>query len=108
MERDMAYTADVHRWRGPDSEPYRPHMLESPRPVVEQDGADAVQGGTDAEPDGASWLPIWSGLQRQSRLRRLPHGNAAAAGGRANRIPRFPRSSAARQGQGRVRPVHGP
>ena len=30
MEREMAYTADVHRWRGPDSEPYRPHMLDSP------------------------------------------------------------------------------
>jgi len=26
----MAYTADVNRWRGPDSEPYRPHMLDSP------------------------------------------------------------------------------
>jgi hypothetical protein len=30
MEREMAYTADVHRWRGPDSEPHRPHMLDSP------------------------------------------------------------------------------
>src|SRR5438876_7067819 len=30
MEREMAYTADVNRWRGPDSEPYRPHMLDSP------------------------------------------------------------------------------
>ena len=26
----MAYTADVNRWRGPNEEPYRPHMLESP------------------------------------------------------------------------------
>ena len=26
----MAYTADVNRWRGPEDEPYRPHMLESP------------------------------------------------------------------------------
>ncbi len=26
----MAYTADVNRWRGPDNEPYRPHMLDSP------------------------------------------------------------------------------
>src|SRR3979409_1279591 len=31
MEREMAYTADVNRWRGPAEEPYRPpHMLESP------------------------------------------------------------------------------
>jgi hypothetical protein len=32
MEREMAYTADVNRWRGPDQdqEPYRPHMLHSP------------------------------------------------------------------------------
>jgi hypothetical protein len=30
MEREMAYTADVHRWRGPEQEPYRPHMLDSP------------------------------------------------------------------------------
>jgi hypothetical protein len=30
MEREMAYTADVNRWRGPDREPYRPHMLDSP------------------------------------------------------------------------------
>ena len=27
----MAYTADVNRWRGPESEPYRPHMFDSPR-----------------------------------------------------------------------------
>jgi hypothetical protein len=30
MEREMAYTADVNRWRGPAQEPYRPHMLHSP------------------------------------------------------------------------------
>jgi hypothetical protein len=32
MEREMAYTADVNRWRGPaQQEPYRPpHMLHSP------------------------------------------------------------------------------
>ena len=30
MEREMAYTADVNRWRGPAEEPYRPHMLDSP------------------------------------------------------------------------------
>jgi len=30
MEREMAYTADVNRWRGPAEENYEPHMLESP------------------------------------------------------------------------------
>src|SRR5260370_3329614 len=30
MEREMAHTADVNRWRGPAEENYRPHMLESP------------------------------------------------------------------------------
>jgi len=30
METEMAYTADVNRWRGPVEEPYRPRMLESP------------------------------------------------------------------------------
>src|SRR5450631_1529593 len=30
MEREMAYTADVNRWRGPAEEPTRPHMLDSP------------------------------------------------------------------------------
>src|SRR5258707_808206 len=30
-QREMAYTADVNRWRGPAAEPYyRPHMLDSP------------------------------------------------------------------------------
>src|ERR1700710_410561 len=31
MEREMAYTADVTRWRAPENEPYRPHMFDSPR-----------------------------------------------------------------------------
>src|SRR5215472_3055516 len=30
MEREMAYTADVNRWRGPAEPPYRPHMLDTP------------------------------------------------------------------------------
>src|ERR1700676_5066120 len=30
MERKMAYTADVNRWRGPAEAPHRPHMLDSP------------------------------------------------------------------------------
>jgi hypothetical protein len=29
MEREMAYTADVHRWRGPTEPPYRPSMFEN-------------------------------------------------------------------------------
>ena len=34
MEKEMAYTADVNRWRGPDSEPYRPHMRIHPGMVI--------------------------------------------------------------------------
>src|ERR1700709_1696836 len=34
MERQMAYTADVNRWRGPDNEPYRPHMRIHPGMVI--------------------------------------------------------------------------
>src|ERR1700721_4661025 len=34
MEREMAYTADVNRWRGPDSEPYRPHMHVHPGMII--------------------------------------------------------------------------
>jgi hypothetical protein len=30
MEREMAYTADVNRWRGPVQEAYRPHMFDTP------------------------------------------------------------------------------
>jgi Protein of unknown function (DUF2852) len=30
----MAYTADINRWRGPDSEPYRPHMHVHPGMVI--------------------------------------------------------------------------
>jgi hypothetical protein len=30
MEKEMAYTADVNRWRGPTEEFDRPHMLRSP------------------------------------------------------------------------------
>ena len=30
----MAYTADVNRWRGPDSEPNRPHMHIHPGMVI--------------------------------------------------------------------------
>jgi hypothetical protein len=34
MEMEMAYTADVNRWRGPDSEPYRPRMRVHPGMVL--------------------------------------------------------------------------
>jgi hypothetical protein len=34
MEREMAYTADVHRWRGPAEEPYRPQMQIHPGMVI--------------------------------------------------------------------------
>jgi hypothetical protein len=34
MEREMAYTADVNRWRGPDSELYRPRMHVHPGMVI--------------------------------------------------------------------------
>src|SRR5436305_1151904 len=33
-------------------------LLESSRPLVEQDGADAVQNGTDAGPDGTPWFSV--------------------------------------------------
>src|SRR5271168_4796869 len=54
-------------------------LLESSRPLGEQDGADAVQNGADAQPHGAPWLPVRLAFERQPRLRRLPHGDAAAA-----------------------------
>jgi hypothetical protein len=90
----MAYTADINRWRGPESEPYRPHMLDSPwhpgwiavtvlgfiiwwpiglallfftlgsRKMVEQDGADAVQDGAGTQPHGASRFSVRSTLER--------------------------------------------
>jgi hypothetical protein len=34
MEREMAYTADVNQWRGPDSEAYRPRMHIHPGMVI--------------------------------------------------------------------------
>src|ERR1700709_775791 len=34
MEREMAYTADVNQWRGPDAEAYRPRMHIHPGMVV--------------------------------------------------------------------------
>src|SRR6201995_1546585 len=33
-EREMAYTADVHQWRGPVEEPYRPQMHIHPGMVI--------------------------------------------------------------------------
>ena len=46
-------------------------------------------------------------VERQPRLRRVPRRDAAPARGGAARVPRLPRPAAHRQGQGRVRPVHG-
>src|ERR1700734_2175401 len=54
-------------------------LLESSRSLVEQDGADAVQNGADAQSHGAPRLPLWVAIERQPRLRRLPHGDVAAA-----------------------------
>jgi Protein of unknown function (DUF2852) len=34
MEREMAYTADVNRWRGPVEEPYRPQLHIHPGMVI--------------------------------------------------------------------------
>src|SRR5882724_7831014 len=46
-------------------------------------------------------------VERQPRLRRIPRGNPAPARGGAARVQGIPRAVAARQGQGRIRPVHG-
>src|ERR1700733_9280017 len=53
-------------------------LLESSRPLGQQDGADAVQDGADAQPYGAPWLPLRVAVERQPRFRRMPHGDAAA------------------------------
>ena len=53
---------------------------------------------------GGGW---GAALERQPRLRRVPHRDAAAARRGAARVPRLPRPAALRQGQVRVRPVHG-
>src|SRR6478672_3666694 len=60
-------------------------LLES-RALGEQDGADAVQDGADAQPHGARWFPVRSAFKRQPCLRRIPYGDAAAAGGRAEGV----------------------
>src|SRR5262249_11441682 len=53
--------------------------------------------------DGA---PLWpSPFQRQPRLRRISHRDAAPAGGRGEGVPRIPRQAPLRQRQGRVRRV---
>src|SRR4051812_21008078 len=84
-------------------------VLEQPGSLAEQDGADAVQDGPYARPHGAPRFRLWlrPALERQPRLRRIPHRDTAAARGGAGRVQELPRPSASRQGQGRVRPVHG-
>src|SRR6185295_7262092 len=66
--------------------------------------------GPDARPHGASRfrrLRLRSAFERQPSLRRVPNRNPAASRRRAGRVQEFPRAPASRQGQGRVRPVHG-
>ena len=85
-------------------------LLEPPGSLAEQDGADAVRRWSGC-------ATTWSGAASASaasarpRAATAPSTNTAwkpaAARGRADRIPGFPRSPASRQGQGRVRPVHG-
>ena len=127
MEREMAYTADVNRWRGPAEEPYRPHMLDSPW----HPGwiAVTVLGFIIWWPIGLALLfftlgsrkmgcwshqdrwsnkmermqykmermrnrmerrgfPLRFAVERQPRLRRIPHGDAAAPRGRAEGVSR--------------------
>src|ERR1700704_523215 len=84
-------------------------LLEQSGSLAEQDGTDAVEDGADARPHGTARLRLRRPVhERQSRLRRIPHGNAAASGRRAAGVPRFPEPAAPRQGQGRVRRLHGP
>ncbi len=146
MEREMAYTADVNRWRGPVEEPYRPHMHIHPGMVIAtilgflfwwpvglaflfftlrstkmgcwshqdrwQNKMERMQYKMERmrnrmERRGFPLRRVRSALERQPRLRRIPRGNAEAPRRGADRIQGFPRSAASRQGQGRVRPVHG-
>src|SRR5580698_9645952 len=64
-------------------------LLEPSGSLAEQDGADAEQDGADARPHGARRLSVrrlpWlrTAFERQPRLRRIPYGDVAAAGGRA-------------------------
>ena len=84
-------------------------LLESPRPLVEQDGADAVQDGPDARTDGATRLVPASARPPAATAPSTNTAPTRCAGSRkSNRIQGFPRPPASRQGQGRVRPVHGP
>ena len=142
----MAYTADVHRWRGPAEEPYRPHMFENawhPGWI-----ALTVLGFIFWWPVGLALLfytigsrkmGCWTHSDRfenkmqkmQYKMERMrgrmerrgfPFG-PPSSGNRAfddyrmetlrrleeeqTEFKRLPRSPASRQGQGRVRPVHG-
>src|SRR5882757_2865715 len=86
------------------------HTREQKNGLLESPGSLAEQDGADARPYGAPWFRLrWfrSVLERQPRLRRIPPGNAEASRRGAGRIPRLPRSPAPRQGQGRVRRLHG-
>ena len=68
-----------------------------------QDKMERMRGHMEGRSD-------WWGchqLQRQPRLRRIPHRDAQAPGGRAARIPGLPGTPAPGQGQGGIRSVHG-
>ena len=79
--------------------------IRRPWPLAGQDGAPARWTGCATGCGGGPWngAPI----QRQPRLRRISHRNAAPPGRGTARIPHFPRPPALCQGQDRVRPVHG-
>jgi len=94
----MAYTADVNRWRGPDSEPYRPHMLDSPwHPgwiavtilgfiiwwpiglalLFSHSGAEKWLAGVTAIVSRTRWSGCstrWSGMRNRMERRGFPFG----------------------------------
>src|SRR5205085_12649193 len=73
----------------------------STEPLAASDGSDAAGHGADA--DGRELVglrlvrPQFSGVERQSRLRRVSYRDVAPAGGRAARFLRIPEPAAARQ-----------
>ena len=84
------------------------HGLLGSQPFRQQDGTDAVEDGADARQHGKQRLR----LRRRPRAAIAPSTNIASrrcAGWRkSSASSRLPGAAAPRQGQGRVRPVHGP
>jgi hypothetical protein len=123
----MAYTADVNQWRGPVEQPYRPHFFENPWhpgwialtvlgfifwwPVglallFYTIGSRKMGCWTHSDRFDNKMTRMQDKMERmRSRMERrgFPFGPR-----RAGRIPRLPRAPAPRQGQGRVRRLHGP